>query len=371
MALLNINDMISQYAMQSGLLNSQGQMAPPPAPTPPQQGGFQGLLASPGLSQALLSMAGTIGQANEAGYGLGGGLALGAQAFGGSLQATRDKIAEAEKEATRERLAAMKDIIGLKTSQEELALRMQEASLSRRAQLDQLDKSASERKRAAEQEQAILASGDPVLIQALRMGGLDSAKALMEKTLTPKERKTVMVNGVPYYEDTQQPVIPVGNISKGGNLTEAQKRAKDMADQALSDFAILEKIYLPGGMEGKVNTGAIGPLDSLYGKGRAADQAMGRVTQNAQYMKSGASAPDAEVAKTLALYTPSALDNQDQIKAKLKSMKQYLEANLPEGYVPTYQQEAMAPAGMTTPPNQTKVINGVTYVNEGGQWYQQ
>lgn len=228
MALLNINDMISQYAMQSGLLNSQGQMTPPPAPIPPQQGGFQGLLASPGLSQALLYMAGTIGQANEAGYGLGGGLALGAQAFGGSLQATRDKIADAEKQATRERLAAMKDIIGLKAQQEEMGLRMQAASLARRAQQDALDSRAEERAAKEARRQAVYASGDPQLIKAFEMFGDDAAQSIYLDTMKPKTPNT---QGLPegYMWGADGTAVPIAGINTGGVKPDAMVSGLEVA----------------------------------------------------------------------------------------------------------------------------------------------
>jgi len=373
MALLDMNDLISQYAIQSGILNKYGQLpgiAPEPAP---QQGGLGGLLSSPGLSQALLALSSNIARANEHGYGTGSALALGAQAFGSTLQAEKDKITEAEKQATQERLAALKDIIGLKTSQEEMGLRMQESSLRRRALLDELDGKANEQKEKAARREAIFNSGDPNLIKAYEIGGDDLAKEIFKSNAIPKERKTVTQGGVPYYMDTGQPVLPNAPVPAEGKLTDSQTTKKNLADEALTDYSRLQELLFDGE---KINRGVIGPLDTIAGEGRTADQALNRIVQNTLYMKTGASAPDAEVEKNLKNYKPSFFDNDEQVRNKATALKQFLDSNIPPGYVPTYQQEAITPNSgaipVTTPQTaQTKVIDGKTYVNEGGQWYQQ
>ncbi len=205
MALLNMNDLISQYAIQSGILNSQGQFAPEPQ----QQN--TGVLNSPALSQALISLGSTLTKANQAGYGLSGGLSMGLSAFGNTLQQEKDRQREAEKQATQDRMAALKDLISLKTQQEELGLRMQAASLQRRAQQDALDQRNAEKKDAEQRRAEIMNSGDPNLIKAYNMFGDAAAQSYYMDTLKPQERKTVQVDGVPYYVDNGQPVIPMTN----------------------------------------------------------------------------------------------------------------------------------------------------------------
>ncbi|WP_181708715.1 hypothetical protein [Chthonobacter rhizosphaerae] len=125
MALIDIDGLVQQLAFQGGILSPGTQQQP-------AQRQPQGFLNGPGMSQALLSLGSTLAEANERGYGLGSGLAFGAQAFGNSLQQERDRIAMAEREATRDRMATLKDLIDIQMGQKELNLRMSDAALKRR-----------------------------------------------------------------------------------------------------------------------------------------------------------------------------------------------------------------------------------------------
>lgn len=325
MALLNINDLLQQYALRSGILSPDGQMAQP------QQQKSPGILNSPAFAQALANAAQGVALANERGYGLGSALSLGAGAFGNTIQAERDRQEQAQKEATATQLAAIKDIIGLRTQQEELALRMQAASLARRAQQDALDSRAQERAQAEARKQAVYASGDPNLIKAYEMFGDDAAQKIFIDGQTPKERKIINVDGIPYYEDTKQPVVPItGATSALPKLTEGQTTKKNLAEEALANYTIANQSLFDE--NGNVKQGSIGPIDSLYGEGRTSDQAIRRVIQNTLYMKTGASAPDAEVEKNLKMYKPSIFDNKEQIQNKMNSLKQFIDSNIPQGY---------------------------------------
>lgn len=326
MALLNINDLISQYAMQSGILNSQGQIAPAPQSVP----NTGGLVNSPGLSQALLSLGSTVAQANQAGYGFGGALAMGANSFGNALQAEKDKIAEAEKQATQERLAAMKDIIGLQTQQQELGLRMQAASLARRAQQDALDSRSQERQAAEQRRQAILNSGDENLIKAYQIGGDDLAKEIFKDTIKPKTPNT---QGLPegYMWGADGAATPIPGVTIGPKTTEGSEKARKLAEEglnALTDYK--SALYDP---DGSINRTAIN-FGEITSEGRDLLQPLRTAVGNNIYLKTGAAATPGEIDEQLKQYQPSRFDTQEQIERKARSLEQFLQSNAPN-YTPT------------------------------------
>lgn len=328
MALLNINDLISQYALNSGILNSQGQMAPPQAPAAPQSG----LVNSPGLAQALLSLGSGVAQASQAGLGFGGSLAYGAQAFGSAIQAEKDKIAEAEKQATQERLAALKDIISLKTQQEELGLRMQSASLARRAQQDALDQRSAAKQAEEQRKAAILASGDPRLVQAYQMFGDDAAQSIYMDSLSPKLPNT---QGLPegYMWGADGAAVPIAGIAPGGikKTTEGSEKARKLAEEGLNALTDYKSALYDE--DGTINRTAIN-LGELTSGGRDLLQPLRTAVGNNIYLKTGAAATPGEIDEQLKQYQPSRFDTQAQIERKAKSLEQFLQSNAPD-YVPT------------------------------------
>lgn len=322
--MINMNDFINQYAMQAGILNSQGQMAAPPQQSP-QPTTISGLLSSPAMSNALLSLGSTIAQANQQGYGLGGSLAMGAQAFGGAIQADKERREKAQKEATQDRLAALKDIISLKTQQEELGLRMQAASLARRAQQDQLDQKAQERAQQEARKQAVYASGDPNLIKAYEMFGDDAAQTIYMEAMKPKERKTITQGGVAYYQDTGEPVLP--NAPSDLKQTDTYRKENDLAREALD--ALTDTRAALYDEDGSLNRLAINTGMMSTG-GRNILQPLETAIGNTVYLKTGAAATPGEIASLMKQYAPSPLDTKDQADRKLKSLEQFLSSKAPD-----------------------------------------
>lgn len=117
-----------------------------------QQAGYQQpqqnkILSSPAFSQALLSLGGALAHASERGYGTGSGLALGAQAFGNSIQQYQDRVRAEEEKATQNAIAMLKDQMASEIQDKKLRMAQAaegRAAASHRAQMDD-----RERQRAA------------------------------------------------------------------------------------------------------------------------------------------------------------------------------------------------------------------------------
>lgn len=109
-------------------------------------------------------------------------------------------------------------------------------------------------------------------------------------------------------------------------LTDSEKTKNNLAGEAMLDLGTVNSLlYEP---DGSINDGVIGPTDQLYGEGRTFNQAIKRAVQNTLYLKTGASAPDAEVEKNLKNYTPSAFDNEQQINNKINGLRTFIQSNI-------------------------------------------
>lgn len=324
MSLININDLIQQYALRSGILDGQGNMTQPQQNTQPQ-----GLLNSPAFGQALLRAAAGIAAADQGGYGLGGALAIGANAFSDTMATEKDRLEKAQKDATRDQLAALKDIIGLKTQQEELALRMQSASLARRARQDALDEKAQEKAAQEARRQAIYASGDQNLIKAYEMFGDDAAQGVYMAAQKPQDRKMVEQGGVQYYADTGEPVLP--NAPAATKQTDTYRKENDLAKEALNALKDYEGALYD--KNGTINRSAVN-FGEWTTEGRDLYQPLRTAVANNIYLKTGAAATPGEIEAQMKQYQPSMFDTKEQIERKAASLKQFLTSKAPD-FVPT------------------------------------
>ena len=104
---------LPRLLQQANLTQPEQQTGLPNDPTTPvfqpQAQQKKGLLQSPEFISALGSLGASLGLSAERGFGVGTGLALGANAFGNRLQQEQNRTRQAEQVATQNLLALMKD----------------------------------------------------------------------------------------------------------------------------------------------------------------------------------------------------------------------------------------------------------------------
>jgi hypothetical protein len=163
MGLLDLDSLMAEYAkpllMQQQQAQAQEQQKP------------QSLLSSPAFSQALLNLGAGIAQAQANRYSTGQALAFGAQQFGNTIQQGRQRVEEQRRKDTEQRLAMMKDLMGIKINQEQLGLQKGAYDLQRQNTQSQIadreaKRRAEEARKAAQKEFLIQQGLDPNLVDA-------------------------------------------------------------------------------------------------------------------------------------------------------------------------------------------------------------
>lgn len=127
------------------------------------------ILGSPAFSQAMLNLGAALGQAHQQGMGLGPGLAMGGRAFGQTVDMYRTREEEAERRATQDALALMKDQLAMDMENKRMAM-AQAASgrAERQFQLQMEDRAAAQaEKEKREQQMAAFREGLPEEMRSL------------------------------------------------------------------------------------------------------------------------------------------------------------------------------------------------------------
>lgn len=249
MSILNSNQLLEQQIqpllMQriNGFQEPRAPMAFPVGVDPIIPEPKNKVLSAPGLSQALLNLGATMSTANARGLGFGAAFSQGAAAFGNTMTAEREKI-EAMKERQADRaLAAYQDLARMKLQQEQFGLQKQNIQ----SQISQRNDAMRARQEKQDRFQEALSSMPEKYKQAYALGGEGLVGSMYMDSLKPRSRETVMVNGVPYYKDTQQPVIAEANlIQSNEDMEEMFKNEQGLRkefDGMTKDFRAVENGY--------------------------------------------------------------------------------------------------------------------------------
>lgn len=172
------------------------------------------------LSQALLNLGATMAAAEQKGLGFGQALSAGANSFGSTIAAERERAEIAKERQADRMLASYKDLYQIQLMQEEKAL-----------------------KRAREQEKQdfLVSQGvDPNLAGAFPGIAAD-------RLFNPAQRRIVEQGGIQYYADTGEPVIanpvnqPTANLSKGEEAVDREFAKEFVAFNAAGGYADTDK----------------------------------------------------------------------------------------------------------------------------------
>lgn len=136
-----------------------------------------------------------------------------------------------------------------------------------------------------------------------------------------------------------------------------------LADEYVQNFPQIEQVIKSGDLTGIYD---LGKAEFGRGKGGETYRQIQAGRDALQRTLTGAGMPASEADEYTKRYLPTVGDNQETLLSKQKQLKHELEnfTNIARGTTNSATPAASSASG-------SKVINGVTYVNVGGQWFKQ